>query len=98
MLSILKNVVRWLLGWIYYICIICFIGGMVGVVTHVLWGMAFYEDFDLGYMASLGLIHGLQYAGVWAGGLSIVICVMRARKEWLARQAANSEVEGEGVV
>lgn len=91
MQGILKNVFRWLLGWIYYICVIVFIGAMVGIVSHLLWGLVFYEDFDLGYMASLGLIHGMQYAGVWAGGLSIVICVIRARKEYLAKEAEQSE-------
>jgi len=98
MFGFLKNAARWLIGWIYYICIICFIGGMLGIVSHVIWGRIFYEDFDIGYMASLGLIHGLQYAGVWAGGLSIVICVMRARKEYLARHSSELVERGEAAV
>lgn len=87
MQSIVRESFRWLFGWIYYICVILCIGAVLGVVSHIAWGFVFYEAFDLSYMASLGLIHGLQYAGVWAGGLSIVLCVMRARREYLAKQS-----------
>ena len=43
-------------------------------------------------MAAWGYLHGLKYAGVWAGGTALVLCVMRARREHLqARSAGGGE-------
>lgn len=86
MFKILTGIPRWIGAWIYYICLICFAGSMVGLLSHLLFALLVVEQPDHGYYASLGLLHGLKYGGVWAGGLSIVICVMRARKEYLAKQ------------
>jgi hypothetical protein len=44
---------------------------------------------DYGYQAAFGFSNGLRYGGVWAGGLAIVLCVMRARKEYLQAQAES---------
>ena len=84
MLQIVFSVVRWLLTWVYYVCLICFIGAMAGVVTHVLFALIFRDDADLFYFASFGFVNGLTYGRVWAGGAAIVLCVLRARKNYLA--------------
>ena len=85
MLQIFKQVCRWLLTWIYFVLVICFVGAMLGVVTHVLLGPLFVDQPDYGFLAAFGFMNGLKYGSVWAGGLAIVLCVMRARKEYLAK-------------
>jgi hypothetical protein len=91
MLRILGQTVRWLLTWLYYVLIICFIGAMLGVVTHVLFGLCFMDTPDYGFLAAFGFTNGLRYGGVWAGGFAIVLCVMRARKEFLQAQKESEE-------
>lgn len=87
--------IHWFVIWLYYVCLICLTGATIGVLTHLLWAMCFVDAFDLGYYASLGFLHGFQYAGVWAGGASIVLCVIRARKEWLQRQSVPTNISKE---
>lgn len=85
MFSILRAALRWLLTWLYFVLVICFAGAMLGVATHVVLGPLFVEQADFGYLAAFGFMNGLKYGSVWAGGLAIVLCVMRARKEYLAK-------------
>lgn len=44
---------------------------------------------DYERQATLGFTNGLSYGGVWAGGLSAVLCVIRARKEYLQAQVKS---------
>lgn len=89
MLNILGQIIRWLFIWLYFVLIICFAGALMGVVTHLLFGLIFMDAPDYGYQAIFGFSNGLRYGGVWAGGLAIVLCVMRARKEYLQAQAES---------
>ncbi|ADE53753.1 hypothetical protein [Coraliomargarita akajimensis] len=89
MLRYFYHIANWLILWLYYICLICATGAVLGTLSHVVWAMCFVEQADYSYYAALGFLHGFQYAGVWAGGASIVICVMRARKEWLLKQGES---------
>jgi hypothetical protein len=93
MRSLLLQVLRWLFAWVYYVAIICFIGASLGVLTHLLFGLCFMDQPDYGFLAAFGFSNGLRYGGVWAGGLSIVLCVMRARREYLEAERRQS---GEG--
>lgn len=68
---------------------------MLGVVTHVLFALLFRDQPDLAYFASFGFMNGLNYGGVWAGGAAIVLCVLRARREYLAKHA-SAEVSNDG--
>ncbi|MGB0257679.1 MAG: hypothetical protein ACPGES_03410 [Coraliomargarita sp.] len=86
--SILCGIFRWIFDWLYFVCLICFAGAVLGALSHFLWGVFFYEAPDHGYMLALGFKHGLNYGGVWAGGAAIVLCVMRARKEYLLKEAS----------
>ena len=95
MSQIVFSVVRWLLTWVYYVCLICFIGAMFGVVTHVLFALIFRDNPDLFYFASFGFMNGLNYGGVWAGGAAIVLCVLRARKYYLAAQISTPALNHE---
>jgi len=78
------SILRWVITWLYFVCIICFIGAMGGVITHVLFALFFMEKPDYVYFTSFGFMNGLNYGIVWAGGAAIVLCVLRARKEYLA--------------
>jgi len=91
MFRILGNVLIWLLTWLYYALIICFIGAMLGVITHMLLGPLLVDHLDYAELASYGFSHGLRYGGVWAGGFAIVLCVMRARKEYLQKYGETEE-------
>jgi hypothetical protein len=93
MFSLLGKSLGWLVRWLYYVSIICLIGASLGVVTHVGFGLLFFDDPDYGYLAAFGFQNGLRYASVWAGGISIVICIMRARKEYLAKHAEKGSPE-----
>ena len=91
MLRILGQIFRWLLTWLYFVLIICFTGAMLGVLTHVLFGLCFMDAPDYAYLAAFGFTNGLTYGGVWAGGFGIVLCVMRARKEYLQAHGESEQ-------
>ena len=91
MLRIFTQTVRWLLTWLYFVLVICFAGALLGVLSHMLFGLCFLDAPDYGYLAAFGFSNGLRYGSVWAGGLAIVLCVMRARKEYLQTHAESGE-------
>ncbi|MEM7790207.1 MAG: hypothetical protein AAF546_02290 [Verrucomicrobiota bacterium] len=94
MFHFIGSCLRWVFGWLYYVCIICFAGAMLGVLTHMVFAVLFVDNPDYGFYAAFGFTNGFRYGGVWAGGLAIVLCVMRARKEYLANhQGASQELE-----
>lgn len=92
MLHILGQTVQWLLCWLYYVSIICFIGAILGILTHTLYGVFFADAPDYSYLAAFGFLNGFKYAGVWAGGAAIVLCVIRARKAYLSDRRGDSEL------
>lgn len=85
-MRIFLSTLRWLLTWLYYVSIICAIGAAMGVLTHLAFGLFFIDSPDYGFLASFGFANGLQYGGVWAGGFAIVLCVMRAHKQHMAKK------------
>ena len=89
MLNILWQIVRWFFIWLYFVLIICLAGAFIGVFTHLLFGLIFIDTPDYVYQAAFGFSNGLRYGGIWAGGLAIVICVIRARKEYLQGQVKS---------
>ena len=89
MLNILGEIIRWFFIWLCFVFIICLAGAFIGVVSHLLFGLIFIDTPDYKCQAALGFSNGLRYSGVWAGGLSIVLCVMRARKEYLQAQVKS---------
>ena len=86
MLNILGQIIRWFFIWLYFVLIICLAGAFIGVMSHLLFGLIFINAPDYGHQAAFGFSNGLRYGGVWAGGFAIVLCVMRARKEYLQTQ------------
>lgn len=91
MLGIFAQTIRWLLTWLYFVLVICFAGALFGVLTHLLFGFFFMDAPDYGFLAAFGFSNGLRYGGVWAGGAAIVLCVIRARREYLQRHAESGE-------
>ncbi|MDQ8195482.1 hypothetical protein QEH59_13690 [Coraliomargarita sp. SDUM461004] len=91
MLQIFIQTLRWLLTWFYFVLIICFIGAVLGVLTHVFFGLCFMTEPDYSFLAAFGFTNGLKYGGVWAGGFAIVLCVIRARKEYLQTHGESGE-------
>ena len=89
MLNILRQIIRWLFIWLYFVLIICLAGAVIGVISHLLFGLIFMDTPDYECQAALGFSNGLRYGGVWAGGLAIVLCVIRARKEYLQTQVKS---------
>ena len=89
MLNILGQIIRWFFIWLFFVLIICLAGAFIGVMSHLLFGLILMNSPDYGYQAALGFSNGLRYGGVWAGGFAIVLCVMRARKEYLQTQAKS---------
>jgi hypothetical protein len=93
MFRLIGQIIIWLLTWLYYVLIICFVGAMLGVISHLLVGGLVVEEPDFGYLASFGFSNGLRYGGVWAGGFAIVLCVIRARKEYLQKRGESEHSE-----
>ena len=91
-MSVLLCLLKWLITWTYFALVICFIGAMLGVLSHVLFGFFYMDDPDFGFLAAFGFKNGLKYGSVWAGGFAIVLCVMRARKEYLAKHPEAGEL------
>lgn len=91
MYRILGQIIRWLFTWLYFVLLICFLGALFGVVSHMLFGLIFLDGPDYGYLAAFGFSNGLRYGGVWAGGMAIVLCVIRARKEYLQAHGDSGE-------
>ncbi|MFL2832522.1 MAG: hypothetical protein ACJ0BK_02785 [Coraliomargaritaceae bacterium] len=89
MLNIIRKIIRWFFTWLYFVLIICLAGAVIGVVSHLLFGLIFMDMPDYERQSALGFSNGLRYGGVWAGGLSIVFCVIRARKEYLQAQVKS---------
>ncbi len=88
---IIRQVGRWVVTWLYFVSIILLIGATLGIITHLGFGLLFMDDPDYGYLAAFGFSNGLRYGTVWAGGVAIVLCVMRARKEYLAKHGGEGD-------
>ena len=89
MVNILGQIILWFFIWLYLVLIICLAGAVIGVVSHLLFGLIFMNAPDYGDQAAFGFSNGLRYGGVWAGGFAIVLCVMRERKEYFQAQAKS---------
>lgn len=67
--------------WLYvYICVTVVTGALVGAFLFVAVGALTHPEMDVLRRAEMGLTDGFYYAGMWSGGLAIVLCVMRAHR------------------
>ena len=81
--------VSWLVTWLYFVSIICFLGTLIVVITHLLFALLFVTDADIVYYVSLGCMHGIKYSSLWAGGIAIVLCFMRGHKKFTTKKYLN---------
>lgn len=85
-----KAVAHWAGCFLLYFSTTLLLGGLIGALLYLLVGSVTHPELPLGYRLSKGFLNGMFYAGVWATGLSIVLCVMRAHRERM--QAAQKAV------
>ena len=84
------ELMRWLVTWLYFVSIICFLGTLIGVITHLLFALLFITNADIVYYASLGCMHGVKYSSLWAGGIALVLCFMRGHKNFSTKKISES--------
>lgn len=82
--SVLYNIGYWMFHFLKYVAIILLIGTVIGAVAFSALGNAF-TDYDAVFLLKKGISVGFRYAGVWAGGISIVFCIIKARKNYLKK-------------
>jgi len=86
---------NWFVVWIYYVALTLMAGAVLGVGSHVLVGPFFVEAPEWVELAAHGFLRGVHLAGLWAGGLGIVLCFMRgARRRASAASAPETEAAG----
>lgn len=85
-MSFLLRAIRELGRAVFYIALLMAYGGLAGLVLYPLGALVFGvgEDGWRGVLL-LGLKHGQQWAGVWAGGLAFILCFVDWRSRWWAR-------------
>lgn len=60
-----------------YLGAIILAGGLLGATAYLILGAITHPELAVSYRLSKGFLNGCYYAGVWAGGLAMVLCVMR---------------------
>lgn len=78
---LVKRLGHWLGYFLFYLSTTLLIGGLVGALLYAGVGALTHPQIPFDLRLSKGFINGFFYAGVWATGLSIVLCVMRAHRE-----------------
>lgn len=76
---------------IQYLATILLIGGLVGAFLFLSIGALTHPERPVSLRVSQGFVDGFLYAGVWAFGLSLVLCVMRWHKERQTAQTATRQ-------
>lgn len=66
----------WVGSFLYYVVIILAVGSVLGACLFTFFGTLF-GDYTLKDLFKKGLWIGFRYAGVWAGGLAIVLCFFK---------------------
>lgn len=73
------------LYWIFYFLVCCATilsaGVVLGSVAFVIVGQMLPKDYETLFLLKKGAWVGFRYAGIWAGGVSIVLCIMRFKKK-----------------
>lgn len=79
MIKFLKTIGYWLLYFLGYTGLTLALGSILGAILYVLFGTTFTE-YSVLILMKKGLWIGFRYAGVWAGGLAIVLCFVKGAK------------------
>lgn len=84
MFKYLKFTLYWIAFLLYYTAIILAIGSTVGAILFPTVG-PFFVDLPFFDLLKKGLWTGFRYSGVWAGGVAIVLCFIRGRRQYLQK-------------
>lgn len=76
-MKIFKRLGYWVGLLLYYIGIVLAIGTVTGSCLFGLLG-SFFVDLSYWELMKKGAWIGFRYAGVWAGGIGITLCVLKA--------------------
>lgn len=72
---------HWLGWWVIFTFGFILIGGLLGSLLYLVLGFWLLPEGDLAYRLSKGFTNGGFYFMIWAGGLGIVLCVVKAHRE-----------------
>lgn len=81
------SVVYWAWWLFVYIAVVLVVGSAIGALLFATVGALTHPQVDVMRRIEVGLQDGFLYAGLWAGGLAIVLCVMRAYRQREQRHA-----------
>ncbi|HSH08805.1 MAG TPA: hypothetical protein VK995_00340, partial [Oceanipulchritudo sp.] len=76
--GLMLGVIRWLLLWLLLVIAICLAGAVVGAVVFPIAGRLLSMELTIPEMILNGLKDGGFLALIWAPGISLVVCIMRA--------------------
>jgi len=77
----LQIVLKWICFFLFYAISIVVLGAIGGMLAFLLLGKLFMPDMTFVELGLKGLRVGAIYAGVWASGVSIVLCFMKGHRE-----------------
>ncbi|MDR2981279.1 MAG: hypothetical protein LBV12_03425 [Puniceicoccales bacterium] len=89
-MSLLAQFVLWSGRVVFFIALTMALGGIAGMLLYPLGGLIFGTG-ELGWrgVLLLGLQHGQQWTGIWAGGLAFILCIMESRTQRMGRSKAG---------
>lgn len=89
-MSFLTEIFLWLCRAVFFTALVMGVGGVLGMLLYPLGALVFGTGArGWSGVVLLGLQHGQQWTGVWAGGLAFVFCWMEWRARWWARSARS---------
>ncbi|QYY36846.1 hypothetical protein [Ruficoccus sp. ZRK36] len=80
-MTLLRGVLHWLGWWAIFTFSFILSGGLLGGMVYLVAGFLGNPEHELSYRLSKGFLNGAEYFGIWAGGLSIVLCWIKAHRE-----------------
>lgn len=83
---------KWLWFFLYYALVIVLLGALAGSLAFLLLGKLFMPEMTFGELGLKGMRVGAILAGVWASGVSIVLCFVKGHKE-RSKALSNSASE-----
>lgn len=88
-IQLFKNTAYWIFHFCKYTATTLLAGTLLGLFSFYLLGSVFTE-YEPSFLLKKGSDIGFRYARVWAGGISIVLCIMKARKNYLNKHNHGS--------
>jgi len=70
--------VHWSLYFLFWLAAIVAAGAVVGAAVFPLVGLCFRSGYTAGQLVANGVRTGSFYCFLWAPGIAVVLCVMRA--------------------